>query len=134
MHTMSLAWIAFYKVWAHIPKYWLPIDMHQLLNPNMPRSLPSTLPPVQCALPAFEPQPAAPPPIIAPACPVDVWQRVMDVNVTGALRCTQAFLPLLRAGATPGRIINISSIVSCACAGGVAMVPWPLAWHAVWIG
>jgi NAD(P)-dependent dehydrogenase (short-subunit alcohol dehydrogenase family) len=35
----------------------------------------------------------------------------MDVNVTGPLRCTQAFLPLLRAGQRRGRVVNMSSIV-----------------------
>jgi len=35
----------------------------------------------------------------------------MNVNVTGALRCTQAFLPLLRGSDTPPRIVNMSSIV-----------------------
>lgn len=42
----------------------------------------------------------------------EAWASVMDVNVTGVLRCTQAFLPLLRAGAARGRIVNVSSIVS----------------------
>lgn len=42
--------------------------------------------------------------------PEDAWASVMDVNVTGALRCTQAFLPLLRAGEERGRIVNMSSI------------------------
>lgn len=35
----------------------------------------------------------------------------MDVNVTGPLRCTQAFLPLLREGPRRGRVVNMSSIV-----------------------
>lgn len=46
--------------------------------------------------------------------PPEEFQRLMDTNVTGLLRVTQAFLPLLgaRRGATqtPGRIVNISSI------------------------
>jgi NAD(P)-dependent dehydrogenase (short-subunit alcohol dehydrogenase family) len=45
--------------------------------------------------------------------PIDEFQRLLDINVTGVLRVTQAFLPLLGAkrGCThaPGRIVNISS-------------------------
>lgn len=37
---------------------------------------------------------------------------MMDVNLMGVLRVTQAFLPLLRAGKERGRIVNISSDVS----------------------
>jgi NAD(P)-dependent dehydrogenase (short-subunit alcohol dehydrogenase family) len=56
--------------------------------------------------------------------PIDAWEAVMNTNVTGALRCTQAFLPLLRASATHPRIVNMSSVVrvwlldvclACAC-------------------
>lgn len=55
----------------------------------------------------------------------EAWASVMDVNVTGVLRCTQAFLPLLREGDAKGRIVNMSSIVSgckyyCVC-GGVSV-------------
>lgn len=64
---------------------------------------------------------------VAPAHPAlhtkhteEAWASVMDVNVTGVLRCTQAFLPLLREGDAKGRIVNMSSIVSgckyyCVC-------------------
>lgn len=34
-----------------------------------------------------------------------------QVNLVGVMRVTQAFLPLLRAGEKPGRIINMSSQV-----------------------
>ncbi|KAI8474724.1 MAG: short-chain dehydrogenase/reductase SDR [Monoraphidium minutum] len=40
----------------------------------------------------------------------DAWNEVFNVNVTGVLRCTQAFLPMLRAGERRGRIVNMSSI------------------------
>ncbi|MFL5841015.1 MAG: SDR family NAD(P)-dependent oxidoreductase [Thermoleophilaceae bacterium] len=43
------------------------------------------------------------------------FQRQMDVNVTGVLRATQAFLPLIRQAR--GRIVNISSI------GGRVAIP-----------
>jgi NAD(P)-dependent dehydrogenase (short-subunit alcohol dehydrogenase family) len=40
--------------------------------------------------------------------PLDTIQRTFDVNFYGALRVTQAFLPLVRA-ADAGRIVNVSS-------------------------
>lgn len=40
--------------------------------------------------------------------PIEDFQLQMDINVTGVLRCTQAFLPALRRAR--GRIINISSV------------------------
>jgi len=40
--------------------------------------------------------------------PIDAFQTQMDVNLTGVLRCVQAFLPLLKK--TSGRIVNISSM------------------------
>jgi NAD(P)-dependent dehydrogenase (short-subunit alcohol dehydrogenase family) len=43
------------------------------------------------------------------------FERQLDVNVTGVLRATQAFLPLIRQA--PGRIVNISSI------GGRVAIP-----------
>jgi NAD(P)-dependent dehydrogenase (short-subunit alcohol dehydrogenase family) len=46
---------------------------------------------------------------------IDDFQRQMDVNVTGVLRATQAFLPLIRLAR--GRIVNISSI------GGRVAIP-----------
>jgi len=47
--------------------------------------------------------------------PVDEFRRQLDINVTGALRTTQALLPLLRQAR--GRIVNISSI------GGRVAIP-----------
>jgi NAD(P)-dependent dehydrogenase (short-subunit alcohol dehydrogenase family) len=45
--------------------------------------------------------------------PIGDFQRIFDINVTGVMRVTQAFLPLLGAKREckhpPGRIINISS-------------------------
>ena len=42
--------------------------------------------------------------------PIDdiAWQ--LDVNVMGQVRVMQAFMPRLRAGETPGRIVNVSSV------------------------
>lgn len=40
--------------------------------------------------------------------PEDAFQLQMDVNVTGVLRCVQAFMPLLKI--TSGRVVNISSM------------------------
>jgi len=46
--------------------------------------------------------------------PVEDFERQMDVNVTGQLRVTQVFAPLLGAAAglegPPGRVVNISSV------------------------
>ncbi len=41
------------------------------------------------------------------------WRRVLDVNLSGALHCTQALLPLLRRRGG-GRIVNFSSILAVA--------------------
>lgn len=41
------------------------------------------------------------------------WRRVLDVNLSGALHCTQALLPLLRRR-RGGRIVNFSSILAVA--------------------
>ncbi|MBC8327754.1 MAG: SDR family NAD(P)-dependent oxidoreductase [Planctomycetes bacterium] len=54
--------------------------------------------------------------------PVEDFQRQLDINLTGVLRCGQAFLPLLRAGR--GRMVNISSM-----AGRIA-APMLGAYHA----
>ena len=40
--------------------------------------------------------------------PIQEFERQLDVNVTGVLRATQAFMPLIRQAR--GRIVNISSI------------------------
>jgi NAD(P)-dependent dehydrogenase (short-subunit alcohol dehydrogenase family) len=37
--------------------------------------------------------------------PIEKWNRIMDVNVTGALNCTQAIVPLMRKRGG-GRIVN----------------------------
>lgn len=46
--------------------------------------------------------------------PVEDMQRQLEINVTGQLRATQAFAPLMGAGETrngpPGRIVNMSSV------------------------
>ena len=46
--------------------------------------------------------------------PLEEFQRTFDINVSGVLRVTQAFLPLLGARPDcphpPGRIVNVSSI------------------------
>ncbi|MCP2680512.1 SDR family oxidoreductase [Maricaulaceae bacterium NA33B04] len=46
--------------------------------------------------------------------PIEDMQRQLEINVTGQLRVTQAFAPLLGAeagrGGKPGRIVNISSV------------------------
>ncbi|WP_454714380.1 SDR family NAD(P)-dependent oxidoreductase [Caulobacter segnis] len=45
---------------------------------------------------------------------LDDWRQQLEVNLTGVVIATQAFAPLLGAGgervATPGRIVNISSV------------------------
>jgi len=41
--------------------------------------------------------------------PLEEWQLVMDVNLTGAFLCTQAAAEHMIAGGTGGRIINIAS-------------------------
>jgi len=40
--------------------------------------------------------------------PLDAFETQLDVNLTGVLRCVQAFLPLLKP--SRGRIVNISSM------------------------
>lgn len=49
--------------------------------------------------------------------PVDNWQRVMDINVSGVFHGVRAFLPKMIPAATPAWVWNLSSI------GGVAAVP-----------
>ena len=65
--------------------------------------------------------------------PIEDFERQMAVNLTGVLKVTQAFLPLLGAGLKssfpPGRIINISSV-----AGKITtplMVPYCVSKHAL---
>lgn len=49
--------------------------------------------------------------------PVDNWQRVMDINVSGVFHGIRAFLPHMMATESPAWVWNLSSI------GGVAVVP-----------
>lgn len=65
--------------------------------------------------------------------PIDEIERQFDVNVLGAVRATQAFLPLLgadrRFAGPPGRIVNMSSV-----AGKIAspfMAPYAMSKHAL---
>eukprot|EP00959_Pyramimonas_sp_CCMP1952_P240850 5033639-Pyramimonas_sp.AAC.1 len=53
--------------------------------------------------------------------PEEEFTKVMDVNVTGPLRVTQQFLPLLKLSENERRIVNVGSqalaiLVSTACA------------------
>ena len=41
------------------------------------------------------------------AIPIDAFEKQMDVNVTGLLRVTQAFVPLMKTGS---RLVNVSSM------------------------
>jgi NAD(P)-dependent dehydrogenase (short-subunit alcohol dehydrogenase family) len=42
---------------------------------------------------------------------LDAWNKVLSVNLTGALVCTQAFLPQMRAGGPGASIVHVASIV-----------------------
>ena len=42
--------------------------------------------------------------------PAEAYSTVVDVNLTAVFRTIQLFVPLLRARASPARVINISSI------------------------
>ena len=53
--------------------------------------------------------------------PIDAFEQQMDVNVTGLLRVTQVFLPLMRPGS---RLINVSSMA------GKVSFPGAGAYHA----
>ncbi|QXD14221.1 SDR family oxidoreductase [Rhodocaloribacter litoris] len=50
------------------------------------------------------------------AIPLDAFRRQLEVNVTGQLAVTQAFLPLVRRAR--GRIVNMGSI------GGISVIPF----------
>ncbi|XP_052070486.1 17-beta-hydroxysteroid dehydrogenase type 6-like isoform X1 [Mytilus californianus] len=41
-------------------------------------------------------------------CPLDVYQRLIDVNLTGVIRVTKAFLPLVRKN--QGRVVTVASL------------------------
>ncbi len=41
-------------------------------------------------------------------CPVETFQRMLDVNTTGAVRVTKAFLPQLRE--SRGRVVIVASL------------------------
>lgn len=49
--------------------------------------------------------------------PVDNWQRVVDINISGVFHGVKAFLPKMMAADAPAWVWNLSSI------GGVAVVP-----------
>lgn len=51
--------------------------------------------------------------------PMDDIRQQFDINLFGVLRMTQEFLPLLRQGKAPGRIVNVSSVV-----GNVTLPYW----------
>ena len=44
--------------------------------------------------------------------PLDLWQRMYQVNVMGMVHCTRAFLPSMRVAQGPRRIVNIASLSS----------------------
>ena len=41
--------------------------------------------------------------------PLDVWQKVLDVNLSGIFHCCRAAVPVMRA-AGYGRIVNVASV------------------------
>jgi NAD(P)-dependent dehydrogenase (short-subunit alcohol dehydrogenase family) len=55
---------------------------------------------------------------------MDAFRSVIEVNLTGQVAVTQAFLPLLRKGDRPGRVVFISSI------GGRVAYPFMSPYHA----
>lgn len=64
------------------------------------------------------------------AIPLEDLRRIYEVNVFGQVAVTQAFLPLLRAGAGAGRIVNIGSIgdrLSLPFGAPLASSKWALA-------
>lgn len=50
--------------------------------------------------------------------PLEVWRKVLDTNLTGMFLCTQAALPLMRAGAVI--VNNLSVAARCVFAGEAA--------------
>jgi NAD(P)-dependent dehydrogenase (short-subunit alcohol dehydrogenase family) len=42
--------------------------------------------------------------------PLEDWQRVLDLNLTGAFVCAQRAARLMVAAGTPGRIVNVTSV------------------------
>jgi NAD(P)-dependent dehydrogenase (short-subunit alcohol dehydrogenase family) len=56
--------------------------------------------------------------------PIDDFRKVIDVNLLGQVAITQAFLPLLRKGDQPGRVVFITSI------GGRVAYPFMSPYHA----
>ncbi|XP_064598222.1 D-beta-hydroxybutyrate dehydrogenase, mitochondrial-like [Liolophura sinensis] len=44
----------------------------------------------------------------AELCTMDMYKRIMDINMFGAVRVTKAFLPMIRR--SKGRILNVSSV------------------------
>lgn len=54
-------------------------------------------------------------------CSVETYAEVMDVNLYGAIRCSQAVLPQMRARGT-GTIVNVSSI--CGVVAAMAQSPY----------
>jgi NAD(P)-dependent dehydrogenase (short-subunit alcohol dehydrogenase family) len=52
---------------------------------------------------------------------VDAWQRVLDVNLRGAWACARAVAQRMIAAGSPGRIVNVTSILATeAVHGGAA--------------
>ena len=42
------------------------------------------------------------------------WQKVVELNMTGVMLCTQAAIPAMRAGKRGGSIVNVSSVAGAA--------------------
>jgi NAD(P)-dependent dehydrogenase (short-subunit alcohol dehydrogenase family) len=64
--------------------------------------------------------------------PLDAWQRVLDLNLTGAFACGQRAARIMVAAGTEGRIVNITSVhehiplgeqaAYCAAKGGLGLL------------
>lgn len=48
------------------------------------------------------------------------WQRVVDINLMGVVRCCRAFVPHMVAGGKPGQVVNIASILGQLAVPGVS--------------